>query len=59
VVPLGGARIVVTIDRGIGFHADAHICYPDGRYVLVDVMGDDMQADVRSEGWEVPPCLAQ
>ena len=56
IVTLDGSNVVVTIDRGPVFHADVHACYPDGRYVLIDVVGDDLRADIRQEGWEIPPC---
>ena len=48
--------LVVTVDRGPVLHVDVHACYPDGRYVLVDVVGDDLVASVRADGWENPPC---
>ena len=59
VAALEGARLVIVIDRGPVFHADVHACYPDGRYILVDVVGDDFNASVRPEGWENPPCRGQ
>lgn len=59
VAPLAGARLVIVIDRGPVFHADVHACYPDGRYILVDVVGDGFKASVRPEGWESPPCRGQ
>jgi hypothetical protein len=56
VASLDDARLVVTVDRGPVLHVDVHACYPDGRYVLVDVVGDDLVASVRADGWENPPC---
>jgi len=56
-VPLNGAdRVVIGWGRGRGFHAEAHVCRPDGSYVLVDVMGDARQASVRESGRGDPAC---
>lgn len=56
VTPIDQARVVVIWGRGFGFHAEVHVCYGDGRNVLVDVMGDDLKAAVRDTSWESPPC---
>lgn len=56
VASLDGARVVVLQGRGLGFHAEVHVCYANGSYVLVDVMGDDMKAAVRQHSWDNPPC---
>lgn len=56
VAPITGARVVVLLGRGRGFHAEAHVCYPDGRYVLVDVIGEEFAASIRPIGWDEPPC---
>ena len=51
VVPLNGSdRVVIVWGRGRGFHAEAHVCHPDGSYVLVDVIGDARRASVRESG---------
>lgn len=56
-LPPGEATWVILIGRGIGFHAEVHACYPDGRYLLVDVLGDsDAEATLRPMGWPDPPC---
>jgi hypothetical protein len=56
-LPPGEATRVVDIGRGIGFHAEVHACYPDGRYFLVDVWPDtDHEAMLRADGWPDPPC---
>jgi hypothetical protein len=57
-----GARVVVTWGRarGTAFHAEVHVCYSDGRNVLVDVMSQDghpaLRAGVRDTPWVNPPC---
>lgn len=52
---LDGAHVVVIVGRGPVFHAEVHVCFSD-RYVLVDVIGDDMNASVRSVPWDQAPC---
>jgi len=50
-VPLTDAdRVVIVWGRGLGFHAEAHVCHPDGSYVLVDVQGDGRQPSIRESG---------
>jgi hypothetical protein len=56
VVSLDQARVLVGSGRGLGFHAEVHVCYADGRYVLIDVMGDALNASVRAEPWPSAPC---
>ena len=57
VVSLDQTRVVDGYGRGLRtFHAEVHVCYPDGRYVLVDVMGDALDASLRAEPWPSPPC---
>ena len=56
VVSLDQTRVLVDYGRGLGFHAEVHVCYPDGRYVLVDVMGDALVAGLRAEPWPSAPC---
>jgi len=56
VVSLDQTRVLVDYGRGRGFHAEVHVCYPDGRYVLVDVIGDALNASVRAEPWPSAPC---
>jgi len=57
VVSLDQTRVLVIYGRGLRtFHAEVHVCYPDGRYVLVDVMGDALNAGVRAEPWPSAPC---
>jgi hypothetical protein len=56
VVPFDNARVVVLEGRGLGFHAEVHVCYADGRYVLVDVVGDDLGAAIREQPWDTAPC---
>ena len=54
------ARVVVIWGRGLGFHAEVHVCYADGRNALVDVMGDGvnpaLKAGLRDPAWDRPPC---
>lgn len=56
VVSFDDARVIVLPGRGRVFHAEVHVCYGDGRYVLVDVMGDDLNAGTRAQPWERPRC---
>jgi hypothetical protein len=56
VVSLDQARVTVAYGRGQGFHAEVHVCYRDGLYILVDVMGDSLQAGVRAAPWPSAPC---
>jgi hypothetical protein len=56
VVSFDGARVVVLWGRGLGFHAEVHVCYADGSYVLVDVLGDDLNAAIRDQPWDSAPC---
>ena len=56
VVSLDQARVAVGYGRGLAFHAEVHACYPDGTYLLVDVIGDPPQASVRAEPRPDPPC---
>ena len=56
VVSFNDARVIVSQGRGLGFHAEVHVCYGDGRYVLVDVLGDDLTAGIRDQPWDNPPC---
>lgn len=60
VVSYDNARVVVIWGRGVGFHAEVHVCYADGRNELVDVMSDDLHPDlnagVRDTAWDSPPC---
>lgn len=61
VIPPGAERISVNDGRARfeHFHAEVHACYPDGDYVLVDVMGlrqGPLDASIRSDGWSDPPC---
>lgn len=56
VVSLAQTRVFVDYGRGLGFHGEVHVCYPDGRYVLIDVMGDALKASVRAEPWPSAPC---
>jgi hypothetical protein len=59
VLPPGAARTVIIQGRGLSLHAEVHACYPDGGYVLVDVMGPEqgpVDASIRSHGWSDPPC---
>jgi len=63
VLPSGADSFVVDEGRGRGkaLHAEVHACYPDGRYLLVDVFlgnlaGSPMTASIRAVPWETPPC---
>ena len=56
VVSFDNARVVVLYGRGLAFHAEVHVCYTDGRYVLVDVLGDDLGAGIRDQPWDSAPC---
>jgi hypothetical protein len=56
VVSLDAAHVVVIWGRGRDFHAESHVCYANGRYVLVDVMGDAFRPSIREEGWSEPAC---
>ncbi len=56
VVSFDSARVVVLQGRGLGFHAEVHVCYADGRYVLVDVLVDTLKAATRDEPWDSAPC---
>ncbi len=56
VVSFSDARVVVLWGRGLGFNAEVHVCYGDGRYVLVDVLGDDLGAAIRGQPWDTAPC---
>lgn len=56
VVSLDQTRVFVDSGRGLGFHVEVHVCYPDGRYVLIDVIGDALKAGVRAEPWPSAPC---
>jgi hypothetical protein len=57
VVSLDESRIFVAYGEGQEFHAEVHICHRDGRYILVDVTGDDLTASVRAEPRSVAPCV--
>ena len=40
-----------------GFHAEVHACYPDGRYLIVDVTDrEGRQASIRPDASGDPPC---
>ena len=56
VVSFDNARVVVLYGRGLAFHAEVHVCYADGRYVLVDILGDDLGAAIRDQPWDSAPC---
>jgi len=60
VVSYDNARVVVIWGRGLGFHAEVHVCYSDGRNALVNVVSDDLHPDlkagVRDTAWDRPPC---
>lgn len=58
----GLGMVAVGIGRGVRWHAEAHACWDDGHYVLVDVFGDrdgpteNPTASQRTNGWADPPC---
>lgn len=56
VVSFDDAHVLVLQGRGLAFHAEVHVCYGDGRYVLLDVLGDSLEAAIRDQGWDRPPC---
>jgi hypothetical protein len=56
VVSLEAAQITVFYGRGLAFHAEVHVCYPGGGYVLIDVIGDPPKAGIRAVPWPSPPC---
>ena len=61
VLPAGAEEISIGPGRAPpgAFHAEVHACYPDGGYLLVDVMGSEqrpLSASIRDVGWADPPC---
>lgn len=59
VLPAGEATWVIVAGRGAPgvLHAEVHACYPDGRYLVVDVFdGTGVQASLRNQTGSDPPC---
>lgn len=63
VLPKMAGTLVVFPGRAPGkaFRAEVHACYPDGRYLLVDIFqgtmaGSPLIASIRDVPWDVPPC---
>ena len=58
-LPAGEATWVITPGRSPAgsTHAEVHACYPDGRYLLIDVFeGIASGASVRTRNLPDPPC---
>ena len=58
-LPEGDARWLI-VEGGApfpGFHAEIHACYPDGRYLIVDVTDrEGREASLRPDVAGDPPC---
>lgn len=56
-LPTGNAHWLIVYGRGRLFHAEVHACYPDGRYLLLDVFsGDGTRISLRDQPREDAPC---